>query len=301
MFSTAGKGIDLNNSPAPNSSRRQPLSKRWTYIVVALTLLFVLMPFLFWRATWFGRPLTDAQLADYLNPKSNPHDIQHGLSQVADRIVRRDPTVINFYPQVIALSSSPEAPIRAMDAWTMGQDNQSPEFHAALLPLLKDPDPTVRRNAALALVRFQDASGHDIIVGMLKAAAVDSPLAGALRVRLKSGQTMNPGTLLAHIQTPSGEREVRSEIPGTLNRWLVQDGANVTSGQHLAAVWPSDDVVWESLRALYFIGTPDDLDAISPYARGGSDAPPQIAEQARLTMQEIRSRAAASSSDSHNP
>ncbi|MFZ0211161.1 MAG: HEAT repeat domain-containing protein [Candidatus Acidiferrales bacterium] len=291
----------MNNSPAPNSSRRQPLSKRWTYIVVALTLLFVLMPFLFWRATWFGRPLTDAQLADYLNPKSNPHDIQHGLSQVADRIVRRDPTVINFYPQVIALSSSPEAPIRAMDAWTMGQDNQSPEFHAALLPLLKDPDPTVRRNAALALVRFQDASGHDIIVGMLKAAAVDSPLAGALRVRLKSGQTMNPGTLLAHIQTPSGEREVRSEIPGTLNRWLVQDGANVTSGQHLAAVWPSDDVVWESLRALYFIGTPDDLDAISPYARGGSDAPPQIAEQARLTMQEIRSRAAASSSDSHNP
>ncbi|MFZ0332502.1 MAG: HEAT repeat domain-containing protein, partial [Candidatus Acidiferrales bacterium] len=252
----------MSSSPASTTTRRQPLNNRWTYIVLALTLLFVLMPFLFWRATWFGRPLTDAQLADALNPKSNPHDIQHGLSQVSDRIVRRDPTIKSFYPQVIALSASPDAPIRAMDAWTMGQDNQSPQFHAALLPMLKDPDPTVRRNAALALVRFDDTSGHDIIVGMLKAAAVDSPSAGTLRTRLKPGQTMNPGTLLARIQTPTGEREVRSEIPGTLDRWLVSNGASVTSGQHLAAVWPSDDEVWEALRALYLIGQPADLDAI---------------------------------------
>jgi biotin carboxyl carrier protein len=286
------------SSPASNSSRRAPLSKRWTFIVLALTLLFVLMPFLFWRATWFGRPLTDAQLADYLNPKSNPHDIQHGLSQVADRIVQHDPTIKNSYPQVIALSASPEAPIRAMDAWTMGQDNRSSEFHAALLPMLKDPDPTVARNAALALVRFDDTSGHDIIVGMLKAAAVDSPCAGTLRTRLKPGQTMNPGTLLAHIQTPSGEREVRSEIPGTLDRWLLSDGASITAGQHLAAVWPSDDEVWEALRALYLIGEPADLDAIAPYARGGGDAPPQLAEQARNTMEAIRARAASPSSNS---
>ncbi|MGB6877022.1 MAG: HEAT repeat domain-containing protein [Candidatus Acidiferrales bacterium] len=278
------------------------MNNRWTYIVLGLTLLFVLMPFLFWRATWFGRPLTDAQLADALQPKSNPHDIQHGLSQVSDRIVQHDATVKNFYPQVIALSSSPEAPIRAMDAWTMGQDNQSPQFHAALLPMLNDPDPTVRRNAALALVRFDDTSGHTVIVGMLKAAAVDSPFVGTLRTRLKPGQTMNPGTLLAHIQASSGEREVRSEIPGTLDRWLLSDGANVTAGEHIAAVFPSDDVVWEALRALYLIGEPGDLDAIAPYARGGGDAPPQLAEQARLTMQEIRARAGSpSTSDSRNP
>jgi biotin carboxyl carrier protein len=288
----------VSSSPASATTRRQPLNNRWTYIILALTLLFVMMPFLFWRATWFGRPLTDAQLADALQPKSNPHDIQHGLSQVSDRIVQHDTTVKNFYPQVIALSSNAEAPIRAMAAWTMGQDNQSPEFHAALLPLLKDPDLTVRRNAALALVRFRDASGHDVIVGMLKAAAVDSPLAGTLRTRLKPGQTMNPGTLLAHVETPSGERELRSEIPGTLDRWLLSDGATVAAGQHLAAVWPSDDEVWEALRALYLIGEPADLEAIAPFARGGGDAPPQIAEQARLTMEAIRARAASSSSSS---
>ena len=27
------------------------------FAILALTFLFVLMPFLFWQATWFGRPL----------------------------------------------------------------------------------------------------------------------------------------------------------------------------------------------------------------------------------------------------
>lgn len=277
------------------------MNKRWTFIVLALTLLFVLMPFLFWRATWFGRPLTDAQLADYLNPKSNPHDIQHGLSQVSDRIVRHDPTVANFYPQVIALASDPEAPIRTMAAWTMGQDNQSFAFHTALLPMLKDSDPTVRSNAALALVRFRDSAGHDVIVGMLKASPVDAPSAGILQTRLKPGQTMNPGTLLARIKTPDGEREVRSDISGTLDHWMLPDGSSVAPGVHIAAVLPADDAVWEALRALYLIGKAGDLDTIAPYVRGGGGAPPQIAEQARLTMEEIRSRAGDSASSTSSP
>lgn len=286
----------MTDSQASGTAKRPPLNKRWTFIVLALTLLFVMMPFLFWRATWFGRPLTDAQLADYLNPKSNPHDIQHGLSQVSDRIVAHDPTVKNFYPQVIVLASNPAAPIRTMAAWTMGQDNQSAVFHAALLPMLKDSDASVRSNAALALVRFHDVAGHDIIVGMLKASPVDAPSAGTLQTRLKPGQTMNPGTLLARIKTPNGEREVRSEISGTLDHWILADGSTVAQGAHIAAVLPADDAVWEALRALYLIGEPADLDAIAPYARGAAGAPPQIAEQARLTMEEIRSRAAASAS-----
>lgn len=259
------------------------------------------MPFLFWRATWFGRPLSNAQLADYLNPKSNPHDTQHGLSQIADRIVAKDASVKSFYEQVIALAANPHPEIRAMAAWTMGQDNTSAEFHSALLPLLRDSDANVRRNAALALVRFGDTSGHDIIVDMLRAAPINSPYAGTLRTRLKPGQTLNPGTLIARVETPSGTQEIRSEIPGTLNRWLVNDDASIAAGQPIAAVLPSDDEVWESLRALYLIGTPADLDAIAPYARGAEDAPPQLAEQARLTMAQIRARSSAATSSAPNP
>ena len=253
------------------------------------------MPFLLWRATWFGRPLTNSELEQSLHDTQSPRDVQHGLSSIADRIIRSDPTVKQFYPQVVALASSPAPEIRTMAAWVMGQDNTSAAFHGALLRLLKDPNPMVRRNAALGLVRFHDATGHAVILSMLRASAVNSPYAGSLKTRLKPGQTVNLGGLIAQVQTPKGSREVRSEIPGTLERWLVSNGENVSAGQPIAAILPGDDVVWEALRALYLIGTPADLDAIAPYARGGGDAPRQIAEQARLTMEEIRARASASS------
>jgi biotin carboxyl carrier protein len=278
------------NSATPTPTPRKPLSTRWTYIVVGLTLAFVLMPFLFWRATWFGRPLTDAQLAQVLTDTTNPHGVQHGLSSVADRIIGNDPTVKQFYPQVIALAASPAPEIRTMAAWVMGQDNTAPDFHAALLRLLNDSNSLVQRNAALALVRFHDASGHAIIVGMLKPTVLAAPYSGVLKTRLKPDQTVSPGTVIAHIEVQNKGREVRSEVPGTLARWLVNDGANVSAGHPIAAIYPSDDAAWESLRALYLIGTPVDLDAIAPYARQSANITPKIAEQARLTMREIRSR-----------
>src|SRR5579872_3159814 len=129
MFMTASErknASHLNRTTPPAPAPRKSLSARWTYIVVGLTLAFVLMPFLFWRATWFGRPLSDGQLADVLQSKSNPHYIQHGLSAVADRIVANDPAVKQFYPQVIALASNPAPEIRTMAAWVMGQDNTAP-------------------------------------------------------------------------------------------------------------------------------------------------------------------------------
>ncbi|MGH9865628.1 MAG: HEAT repeat domain-containing protein [Candidatus Acidiferrales bacterium] len=286
--------MDSTNSPA--KAPRKPLSAKWTYIVLGLTLAFVLMPFLFWRATWFGRPLTDAQLAQALHGVGGPHDIQHGLSSVADRIIRNDPSVKKFYPQVIALAANPSPEIRTMSAWVMGQDNTARDFHPVLLHLLNDSNPMVQRNAALALVRFHDASGHAVIVSMLKATVVAAPYSGVLKTRLRAGQTLNPGTLIAHVEAQNGSREVRSEVPGTLNRWLMNDGANVSASQPIAAIFPSDDAVWESLRALYLIGTPEDLDAIAPYARQSEDVTPRIAEQARLTMRQIRAHANASSS-----
>ncbi len=280
----------LNSVTPPASAPRKLLAARWTYIVVGLTLAFVLMPFLFWRATWFGRPLSDAQLAQVLTDTTNPHGVQHGLSAVADRIISNDPTVKQFYPQVIVLASNPAPEIRTMAAWVMGQDNTAPDFHAALLRLLTDSNSLVQRNAALALVRFHDTSGHAIIVGMLKPAVLAAPYSGVLKTLLKPDQTVSPGTLIAYIEVQNKGREVRSETPGTLARWLVNDGSNVSAGQPIAAIYPSDDSAWESLRALYLIGTPADLDVIAPYARQSANITPKIAEQARLTMQEIRTR-----------
>src|SRR3989442_3277644 len=153
-----------DSQAAAVSSSRRP-SSFWLIIIAAL---FIIVPFLTWYLTWFGRTLSDEDVATYLADEKNPRHMQHALSQVAERIERHDPKVKKFYPQVIALSKNPIAEIRKTTAWVIGQDNSSEEFHQALLGLLNDSDPLVRRNAALQLVRFGDASGRPEFRAMLE-------------------------------------------------------------------------------------------------------------------------------------
>jgi hypothetical protein len=153
----------------------------------------------------------------------------------------------------------------------------------------------VRRNAALSLVRFKDEAGHDEIVGMLRRFALASPVAGTLEARLKAGDVVNPGTLVAHVQAPGqkGEvqrTEVRAVVPGTLARWIVSNGAAVSAGQPIAVFAPSESLVWEALRALYIIGRYDDLPDVEPYIRGTEGMSPQITQQALVTERAIRGR-----------
>jgi hypothetical protein len=173
----------------------------------------------------------------------------------------------------------------------MGQDNQSPEFHAALLKQLSDPNPMVQRNAALSLVRFGDPAGHALIAGMLAPYTFSAPQSGVLSIRLKPGDVINPGTLLAHITVGTDKTEVRSDVPGTIRAWIALDNAQVESGAPMLQVDPSPEMVWESLRALYLIGQKDDLPAVNNYARGVEGMPPQVAQQAALSAREISSRA----------
>ena len=153
---------------------------RWALGIVALALLFVLMPFLFWNATWFGRPLNDSQISKALADHKHPRDIQHALTQLESRIETGDPSARKWYPQIIQLAGDPVDEIRVTDAWVMGQDNSSGDFHHALLQLLGDSNPMVQRNAALSLVRFQDDSGHAQIVAMLRPSELNSPSDGNL-------------------------------------------------------------------------------------------------------------------------
>ncbi len=272
------------------TKRRAPLGARWTFAILILAFLFVLMPFLFWNATWFGRPLTDAQLGKALSNRSHPREIQHALTQIETRIEAGDPSVRRWYPQVVALASDRIDEIRVTDAWVMGQDTKSAEFHAALLPMLADPNPMVRRNAALSLVRFGDDSGHAQIVAMLRPYQMPAPFAGKLETRLKPGDVVNPGTLLAHIESGRESREVRANVPGTLENWLVPNGSAIAMGQPIVSLAPSESMVWEALRALYLVGRPDDLPDVERYARGVDGMSSHISEQAQATAQATRSR-----------
>jgi biotin carboxyl carrier protein len=261
------------------------------FAILILAFLFVLMPFLFWNATWFGRPLTDAQLAQALTDHSHPSEIQHALAQIESRIEAGDPSVRRWYPQVVALASDPTDEIRVTDAWVMGQDNKSAEFHGALARLLADSNPMVQRNAALSLVRFGGDSGHAQIMAMLRPYAMPAPFAGNLETRLKPGDAVNPGTLLAHIESEGQGREVRANVPGTIANWLAPNGSMVSSGQPIVSLAPSESMVWEALRALYLVGHAEDLPDIDRYTHGVDGMSSQIAQQAQATVQAIRSRA----------
>ncbi|MGO9640293.1 MAG: hypothetical protein ACLP1Y_03175 [Candidatus Acidiferrales bacterium] len=279
--------------PAP-PGKAVGMPRRWLYAVLVLALLFVLMPFLFWQATWFGRPLQDAQLTQYLRDPEHPRNAQHALAQIEQRIESPDPAVRasarQWYPDVIRIAAQGGDQLRLTAAWVMGQDNSEPAFHQALLTLLGDVNPMVRRNAALGLVRFSDASGHDEILGMLSPFTLSAPSSGTIATRLKPDETVNAGTLVGRITEGNQKMELRSQVPGTLDRWLVTDGATVLAGQPVAVLDPSNDVVWEALRGLYFVGRKEDLPAVNVYARGAPGFSPEIQQQAVITAQAISSR-----------
>jgi hypothetical protein len=130
--------------------------------------LFVLVPFLTWRSTWFGRRLSDREMQQYLYETEKPRRIQHALSQISDRIVKGDPRVREWYPRVAELARHADPKIRINAAWVMGQDGAWEAFHQALRAMLQDPDAMVRGNAALALVRFGDAGGRPVLTEMLR-------------------------------------------------------------------------------------------------------------------------------------
>jgi hypothetical protein len=297
-------------SPAPAKSG---MKLRWMVAILVLTFLFVMMPFLFWQATWFGKPLDVGQLQAALADSQHPREIQHALSQIADRILAPDePTRVSarqFYPAVTRIAETGTPELRLTAAWVMGQDNTVPEFHDHLLQLLRDGSPMVRRNAALSLVRFGDAAGRDEIRSLLAPYSMPSPYAGTLETRLKSGDAVNPGTLLGHIRAAAGiagqgsgeaavpgkgtaeeERELRADVPGTINRWLITDNTAAAQGQPIVLIDPSPSEVFEALRALYLIGEPQDLASVEVFLHGGDAVPANVREQAQATATAIRAR-----------
>src|SRR5260370_37131213 len=246
-----------NLQGAPPAPPKAAMAKKWLVAILVLTFAFVLMPFMLWYMTTFSRPLTDAELGTYFTDAAHPRRAQHALSQVADRImspnaVTRESARI-WYPEVIKSAAEDSAELRVTAAWAMGQANQSPEFHAALLKQLTDANPMVRRNAALSLVRFQDPSGHEVISAMLAPYSIGAPRSGTLATSLKPGDVINPGTLVAHITLSGQTIEVRCEVPATLLQWNVPDGAPVQAGQPILVVDPSPEMACESLRAMYLI------------------------------------------------
>lgn len=258
--------------------------------ILILAGLFVAATFLAWYFTWFGRELSDADISKYLADVNNPRHVQHALLQIQQRIERGDATANQWYPQIVTLSGSVETEFRLTVAWLMGFDNNAPQFHEALRKLLTDSEPIVRRNAALALVRFNDPSGHEELLSILKPYVVKAPAAGVVASSLQEGNTVARTALLVRIDEANGAvLGVRSPLPGRIQKLLKANGAQVVEGDELLSLNADENSVWEALRALSLIGTAEDVPLIESYANA-TGASGKIREQAGLTVKAIQSR-----------
>jgi len=268
------------------------MSRTQKILFFATGWLIVLMPFLFWWNTWFGRHLSDQQLTQFLHDEKKPRHIQHALVQLGDRMSHADPKASQWYPDLLRLASHPVEEVRNTDAWVMGQDRSGAGFHETLLKMLQDSSPMVRGNAALSLVRFGDATGSPQIVALLMPATIVAPAAGQIVDADRPGTSIHQGGLIAKLSTRSDlpATEVRSPIPGRI-RTVAATGAQVGAGAEIAVVDPGTEQLWEALRALYLIGQPEDLAAIRPYERDVPDVSSDVRNQAQETEKAIQSRA----------
>ena len=176
-------------------------------------------------------------MVNYLAPDAKPRNIQHALLQISEKLSQgQKEKVKKWYPRMLALTNHPVPEVRVTVAWSLGQDNQEASFHDSLQALLKDPNTLVRRNAALSLVRFGDASGRTELVSILKPVPLSSPQNGVITFRLKEDDSVSPGTLIARIRTGGGGLdEFRSPLPGFLEKKLVEDGKESRGGREDSA------------------------------------------------------------------
>ena len=271
-------------TPSQQTRRRSPAA------IVILAALFVAGPLLTWQQTWFGRKLTDADMRSYLQDERHPRHIQHALSQISDRILQGDTTVRQWYPQVVSLALHSSGPVRVTSAWVLGQDNTSELFHQTLLALLQEPEPMVRRNAALALVRFRDGSGRPELRSILDAYTFRSPVSGRVAVSVVAKERVGAGTLLARVTPEEGRPlEIRSPFAGDVGRILAREGSNVSGGEGILSVNSGEEQVWEALRGLYLIGGAEDLELVQRYASVNTFSD-SLRKQAELTAHAIRAR-----------
>jgi biotin carboxyl carrier protein len=258
------------------------------FLITLFAFLLVIFPFLFWHGTWFGRGLTDQEIDSYLNNFVNkPRQAQHALVQIGERLSRGNMAARRWYPKVIEMTASQSLELRQTAAWLMGQDHTYDPFHDALRRLLSDPSLMVRRNAALSLSNFHDTAALPELRAMLRPSSIPSPAGGAVRFRLKEGEYVNPGTLVARV----GDTEVRSQLPGEVRALRVPDSSPVKQGDDLADISADKEHVWEALRALYTIGGSEEVEDVQRYIRGAPGMPEKVQQQASLTLQAIQNRA----------
>lgn len=155
--------------------------------------------------------------------------------------------------------------------------------------MLGDSELLVRRNAALSLVRFGDASGLSELRAMLQPYTVKATVAGDVSYTQSEGDWVERGDVVIVLTGESRLVELSAPVPGYAGAALVPEGSPVTQDQSLMGLSPDPSHVWEALRALYLVGGGPELRLVTAIAQNPGFAE-QIHQQAVLTAQAIQKR-----------
>jgi biotin carboxyl carrier protein len=234
--------------------------------------------------------LSDEEIERYLR-EGNPRHTQHALSQVAEKIEKREAGAGRWNAQVAALAASPSPDVRMTAAWVMGLEHRSEEFRASLAQLVEDPEPIVRRNAALALVRFGDPRCRPELLAMLRPMTINAPTEGRAQTALTAGTPVKRESLLVRYDfKPNIVSEVRSPVPGRVEKAFVKEGDVWGVGDELFVIAPDAEQVGDALLGLAYFGTAEDLPEVERYARGVEWMPDDMKAKAARTAEAIRRR-----------
>jgi hypothetical protein len=275
--------LDATNA---TGRRRAP----WPLIVVAA--LLVIVPFIAWYGTWFGRPLTDEQIDQYLSETEKPRHVQHALAEIERRISSGDERARRWYPRITALADSPEKEARMTAAWVMGVDTRAEEFRGKLAQLAEDGEPIVRRNAALSLIGFNDARCLPELRAMLKPFSVRSTTDGTALTALTVGSSVRREALLMRARDSANRvYDVRSPLDGKISAALIKTGDQFQTGSEMFVLAPDAVTVGDALEGLKRLGTREDLAEVERYAQGVEGMPDYIKNRAAQAAEAIKRRA----------
>jgi hypothetical protein len=280
-----------NHHPKTEATARSASARRrspWPLAVIAA--LFIIVPFLTWYGTWFGRSLKDATIEEYLRDEK-PRHVQHALSEIEKRVAAGDGGAKRWYPQIVKLAGHASPDVRLTVAWVMGVDTRAEEFHAELLRLAEDREPIVRRNAALSLVSFGDPRSLKELRAMLKPYTVVSSFEGRAETVLSEGSKVNREAMLVRVRSKEGESlEARAPLDGTIEKALLREGDEVRAGQEIFVLAPDVRSVEDALVGLRRLGEQEDLTEVERYARGVPGMPSRTKELAAQTAEAIKRR-----------
>ena len=200
-------------------------------LVLLALVACVVVPFFFWQGTWFGRPLQDEELTLFLTDPDKSRRVQHGLSQIAERMERGDPKVAQWYETIAQLSVHPGPQVRVTAAWVMGQDSTSELFHNTLLQMLSDDEVLVRRNAALSLVRFGDGEGLNELRAMLASHTDPEHVWEALRALALVGGAAELDLVGSVSENPLFSEDLRRQA--TLTHQAIESRIQEARSDHL--------------------------------------------------------------------